>query len=495
MNRHLTNEYHYAHFSTIYKYNILIYPELIFTSPIFITLYEGQSLYIPKLWWHWITSDILTISINYWCQDINYHNNYIIINNSFQDNNLLVNKILSYNKDIKNIDNNNNIYIDKINNNNQKFIITLEGYKDKNKNNKGHNIEFLNYIKKYIKIPDIFKNHEVDTNVWIANGVHDTGLHYDDYNGIISVIKGYKKIILFPPNNSFYLNPYCIIPFWAKSKPLDFFYNTYEYINELTNSLPSSRLLYEMINCYNNKKMLQYITNVIEIIGSDKIVYGCKLHNNVFRCELYFYHFSDKNNKLESDCNLINYKFPYNNLPDQNNIIIHSIDLYNNKTMTSNEINIYFKINNLLLPTKGYNKTFNSDTLQFNLLPAELYILDLTEKFIINFEKYLEIINLKDFNNHKYLLNKYKSIYTCIWNKNNHSLLQSGTINNNIIYIQYLGISINDFINFLIEFNYPNDFIEHVNKNIKLYTNIKHEISIIYDINYKVIRTAFYGLV
>ena len=56
--------------------------------------------------------------------------------------------------------------------------------------------------------------------------------------------------------------------------------------------------------------------------------------------------------------------------------------------MTSNDINIYYKINNFKLPTRGYNKIFNSDTLQFNLLPTVLYILDLTEKFIINFEKY-----------------------------------------------------------------------------------------------------------
>lgn len=491
INKHLTNEYHYAHFSTIYKYNKLIYPELILTSPIFIRLNEGESLYIPKLWWHWVTSDSFTVSINYWCKNFKYYNKYMKINTSFQNNKLLLDKILLYDKDIINIDTNNNIYIDKINNNNQKFIITLHGYKNNNNknkdNNNSYNLDFFNNIKKYIKIPYIFKNYDVDTNIWIANGNHDTGLHYDDYSGMISVIKGYKNIILFPPSDSFYLNPYCVIPFWAKSKPLDFFYNTYEYIKELSDktSLPSSRLLYEIINNYNNKKMLQYITNVINNIGSNKIVYGCKLHNNIFRCELYFYHFNDKDNNIKSDQKLINYNFTYNKLPDQDNIIIHSIDLYNYENkMTTDDINIYYKINNLVLPTRGYNNIFNSKTLKINLEPNELYILDITEIFIKNFEKYLDIIKLKDFYNHKYLLYKYKSVYTCIWNKNN-----------NIIYIQYLGISIYDFINFLIEFNYPNDFINHVKKNIELYKNIKHEISIIYDINYKVIRTAFFGLV
>ena len=93
INKHLTNEYHYAHFSTIYKYNKLIYPELILTSPIFIRLNEGESLYIPKLWWHWVTSDSFTVSINYWCKNFKYYNKYMKINTSFQNNKLLLDKI------------------------------------------------------------------------------------------------------------------------------------------------------------------------------------------------------------------------------------------------------------------------------------------------------------------------------------------------------------------------------------------------------------------
>ena len=55
---------------------------------------------------------------------------------------------------------------------------------------------------------------------------------------------------------------------------------------------------------------------------------------------------------------------------------------------------------------------------------------------------------------------------------------------------------INAFVRFLDEFKYPEGLVNHVKSNIKKYYDIRHEITIVYDINtLKPVRTAFYGIV
>ena len=64
------------------------------------------------------------------------------------------------------------------------------------------------------------------------------------------------------------------------------------------------------------------------------------------------------------------------------------------------------------------------------------------------------------------------------------------------IFIQYLGIDIEEFINFLNEYEYPTSLLNHVVDNKHMYRNIAHEITIVYDIKtMKAVRTGFYGLV
>lgn len=52
--RHKNADSLYAHFSMIDTYNYFIFPKLILASPRMYTLTSGQSLYIPKHWWHWV---------------------------------------------------------------------------------------------------------------------------------------------------------------------------------------------------------------------------------------------------------------------------------------------------------------------------------------------------------------------------------------------------------------------------------------------------------
>ena len=64
------------------------------------------------------------------------------------------------------------------------------------------------------------------------------------------------------------------------------------------------------------------------------------------------------------------------------------------------------------------------------------------------------------------------------------------------IFIQYLGISVEDFISFLRHFEYPISLLDHVLTNKKRYNDISHEITVVYDkTTQQVVRTSFYGIV
>ena len=54
-------------------------------------------------------------------------------------------------------------------------------------------------MKPYVKFPTHDKlkyNESYDFNVWISSGKHDTGLHYDDEDGVLTLLEGSKEITL-----------------------------------------------------------------------------------------------------------------------------------------------------------------------------------------------------------------------------------------------------------------------------------------------------------
>ena len=99
-----------------------------------------------------------------------------------------------------------------------------------------------------------------------------------------------------------------------------------------------------------------------------------------------------------------------------------------------------------------------------------------------NFKTYLEKIGFKDVERYSVLLDKYKCKDHAIWNKYKDQ-----------IYIQYFGISLSDFIQFLKEHKYPKKLIDHVSTHD--YEEIEHEITIVYDLKtLQPVRTGFYGI-
>jgi len=217
--RHLDKNHKFAHFSAINSKNYFLVPTLLFTNPINIILNKGEALYIPKKWWHWIRSENKTFAINFWFDSTNNLNEPTKIDNLFNtdENNYMYDSInnaikkskihIWHSGGDKSFDEMGYKFINK--NNENLYFITLTGY-DKHFNK---NINIKKELKNHINIPKYIKNisnSEIDYNIWISSNYHDTGLHYDDNDGILYVLNGKKTITLYPPSDSKYLFPFTI---------------------------------------------------------------------------------------------------------------------------------------------------------------------------------------------------------------------------------------------------------------------------------------------
>ena len=168
---------------------------MILTSPIYITLKENESLIIPKYWWHWVTSNNQTIGINFWVKkDFIDYKKPEKISTSFQNNNLINDILFNYNEPVEvfyKSENGEGILIKKKINDLDlsidNYLYTVP-YLLSNKH-KHVNTELHSKFEKFINIPDFAKNNDYEYNIWYSTGTHETGLHYDDNDNLLSVIK------------------------------------------------------------------------------------------------------------------------------------------------------------------------------------------------------------------------------------------------------------------------------------------------------------------
>jgi hypothetical protein len=460
--RHLDDSFFFAHFSKINNKNFFVYPELLLTSPKHIILNEGESLYIPPNWWHWIRSE-KSIAINFWCLDeCTIFNEPHILRDKFVNKDLIVDKISNYNNSVMVWNSSNDKTIPgtmNINRDNN-YVITLPGYGNTKEK---LNIPLLDHVKKDIVKPKYFKDKDVDINLWVAAGKHDTGLHYDDKAGILSVLKGKKYITLYPPHNSSYLHPYEVVPDWAKTKPYKVEYNVFHFDRELKNALPSSRLLYESL--YGAK----YRSDIVQKLSAfpDRSVWGCKKQGGHMRWEVYQYQYDIKDSSKMSP------------LLKDRGIVITSTDVYDTSNVIGDEDHIYTCDNgNMGFPFFGHGYK-NEDE------PESIFVLDNKQRFKKKFGDYMKKIGFdKNVDKFYSYQNQYNCKHICVHNKMNNQL-----------FIQYLGITVEDFVWFLIKFGYDIHLIKHVITNMHMYRNINHEITIVYDIQTgEPIRSGFYGI-
>ena len=220
--KHSTNEIAVGHYSDVVYNNFLLYPKLLFTSPIYFTINENEALWMPKYYWHWITSSELTIAVNFWIPNLNKndikYSKPFKLNTNYQNNELISNNILSYKEKILFFDKLTTTLIEKniqnLNLNENNYFYTVPKFNNNINEFENINSTFHNLNQEHIIIPDFLKNeNNIKPNFWFATGNHETGLHYDDYDNLLCVLKGKKTIILYPPTDSIYLDPFINILF------------------------------------------------------------------------------------------------------------------------------------------------------------------------------------------------------------------------------------------------------------------------------------------
>ena len=219
-------------------------------------LTSGDMLYIPKGWWHWIFSESETITVNFWFnsvvttinsvvkldsidrsissniyqqQYLNKHQPLLIKQaaNNWQARNLWHQDYLAANKDViipkfysaSSINSSfapvKKPYDVEINSSlNIRLFpeISFEQLASEIKQQSDLNhvafIPFLDRLSLFsdCDLPQILNGRQLNSvNLWYSYGKIHTGLHFDDYENILVVVKGNKRIFLYPPSETKFL--------------------------------------------------------------------------------------------------------------------------------------------------------------------------------------------------------------------------------------------------------------------------------------------------
>ncbi|VVU95438.1 Cupin-like domain [seawater metagenome] len=451
---HATDESYCDHYSEINQLNYLVFPKMVFAKPIYVTIYPGESLFIPKNWWYWIKTTEPSLAVNFW-----------------------------YEKSVRDIENPAKIY-------NQSKDWKLNKNMSYNFNNEDQ-LNNLYNIPKFVKQYAISK---VYSNILISESAKNTGLHYDNFNGLLCLVKGRKDIILFSKKDTPFLYPYDCQPSFIKQNEASLFrYNKYKFEKDLKKSFSSPFFLYKIFDCldiwYNCKQFIYEIRNNI----SYPLVWGCNWDKKKICFEYNDYIWNSKNDQLPKDLSIVPKKFkPY--LKNIKNIIRVSINSYNQEDKVNiEEIKdmIIYTSENKTSPVFGETKLVSSkgDTI-INSHKSFFFYSDYQDT-ILNFQIYLKKIKYTDNQIDKIplkLLKKYKCSEICI-----HKKLYKKKL---VFLIQYIGISLQDFIDFLYEGDYPKKLIYYVKLNKKKLLKLNYEITIIYDLdNMKILETGFFGII
>jgi hypothetical protein len=451
--KHSGNISTYAHFSEVDHISYLWYPRLIFTHPKCFTLKAGESMYIPAKWWHWAKTTCATSAVNYWFNKSENKKPFIFnAKAKFTLDPILQEMASIWYSDDKHKSNQMKVSKFLTSKMDNAYIITLDNYAL----GKG-NSHLKSIMEPYITPPDIIKKISYDFNIWISSGKHDTGLHYDDNDGILQVISGEKTIVLYPPSDTPYLYPYRCNHAWLNTPAIKFRYNSYTMISETTGK-PSNHLLYETSKNFPN--VLSQIGKFYNKYGPNKLIWGYKKHGDIYRWEFYNY-------TLDKDP------------------AITSWDVFPDYPTVGPEEHYYYSLNNsnaISLPFWG-NGTYKKNDELFQ--ESKIFVIDTYKSFKSNYNAYMDKLGYATISDdfREIILDKYSSYEICIFNKKEGQ-----------IFVMYMGLSYDNFIDFLTQNKYEDSLVDHVENNKNNY-HITHEVAIVYDIaTKKPIRSGFYGI-
>lgn len=462
--RHKGSDSLYAHYSQIDEYDLTKYPDLSFANPMHFTLQPGQSLYIPRNWWHWVKTTKKTFAVNFW------------FNNSVEQSPFVFNHSIEY--DLTKLDDETVVVWNsgKEVPRDQKIevstfkefynsgledrcVITLENYPT-GKPNRFIKSKLADYVC-FPSDPDLVPANKPDYNLWITSNKHDTGLHYDDEDGILTVVEGEKEIILFPPSDSVHLCPYKVEHKWRKNPALNFRYNTYRNLGEVP-GVSSSELLY--VTCNEDKRVLSNISKLYELALKHQftlpLIWGFKKDVDSYRWEVYRPSLTETTR-------------------------ITSWDIYPNQNDISEVEHYYYKFDDgpPTLPFWGYGKQKKNNVLCDE---SKIYVVDSYSSFYGRYDEYMDRLGFGSVKNNlrDLILKRYSCHDMCIHNKKP-----------NEIFVQYLGLTNEEFVEFLTENKYPSHLTQFVTEQVRLGNyRINNEVTVVYNTNtQQIVRSGFYG--
>lgn len=215
-NRHLVKNSKYGHYSKVtHPIDHEKFP--LFTKAVStdIELKAGEYMYIPGKCWHWIVSQGRCVSVNFWFENSTLGD--VPFCRPFKTD------VLWSDEYIANICKDKPIAIwatkpDLIKHMNFQTFVN-DGHKEQCYFNTVSGYEFiptnkfvLDALMPEIKRIQMSVNAPRDAvpNFWMNYGNVDSGLHYDDYSGILCLLEGTKQIKLYDANQSEYLYPHRI---------------------------------------------------------------------------------------------------------------------------------------------------------------------------------------------------------------------------------------------------------------------------------------------
>lgn len=436
-----------------------------------INLNEGDVLFLPKGWWHYVVSEPNSLSINMWSNNLNLKD-YPVIRKKFIDTKV----------DNFKIPENVHIWCNKENcngiDNARNMILSLVKYTKCNKKSN----KFINIFKKY----KLYEK-EASVNYWYAIDNHATPLHYDNSDNIIIVLKGKKTFNLIHPKYSDLLLPTIIDssiePYIKKNMEANILFDSgkraygneyWECKNLSKNCIASCAMLFCFMKHYNfPKQCYQHIQILQYAFGTQSIVYGCKLSiDKKPYIEIYFFK------------NISNRNKPYNISEE------YSIDLTKTIKILEDIEYEYFKIN------REKNKISIIDAIYVSFeiypeiyktkkgLPFDVYIPQKSKSNVLCTINYYQLNN--NVKNGMIFKGTFSSLstkkYKFYWEIN--KLTSKGKF--------YVGMDKKEFLNKLKNYNFKLDLIKDISQ---LYNLNKCALEFCETFNKDSKRGGFYGIV
>lgn len=476
---HLDDCHSYAHYSLITQQTRhQIDPAFRLT----LTLSAGQALRIPRHWWHWVRSEGRTIAVNFWLSDVDGSRSPVVkpvhIPTHWTDEHLLKTFPLTvtvWNQRTGATEPEVFRHF-QASGKPDHYVITLPAYSQKLKGNETIPLAFKDDIEQIGRSLSESGCTVHNANIWLAYSAVDTGLHYDDQDGWLVVVSGTKTVELFPPSQTPLLKAISVEPVWVKLTP-NLRYNVMRPGRDKRMLLRSAALLYQSLKCaeaqYNVRAVMDSITRAYQSHGTGKIVWGIKhdLDPNVHtRWELYLYRLHYRRpNPLVSEVPVEPAETGF--ALTQPGHVITSLDLEVSnppeKVDSRNRWYVSREMVRVEFPFWGNVRTVRKGQRK-EPLPHSWFVIDTQVNIRERLHEVCARLELTDVNAE--LVSKYECLDVAVYHKRE----------SNELGIQYLGISVNDFVLFLHEFRWPQEFIRWYLGNREEFALMENEVTINY---------------